>query len=309
MIRPLAATCLALLGASVLGCGSGTDLDASTSGDAPPGDGAASATMDAPTVRSDAFVGGDTSSDPADALGLDAPADACAREGGAGCGGGALTPCEAAAPALDVSFTMTTAAAGTSTSAMVRARHFLTGDVLTEQRTREEMTVSGTATDLLRVWRAATPSSQSIYSIAPATPHPTTLEPRARRDERAVTGRFDALATFPTYAMAMLECLDAADPERCLSGGGTLLDARRDELVDGQPCRVMSLGPSSEGVTVCVPQSCERRRTLYPLSLDGPGVTVTFTSLTEATHAENVVQEPAPCETAFSLVLCDHPDL
>ncbi|MCB9597636.1 MAG: hypothetical protein H6719_33265 [Sandaracinaceae bacterium] len=221
----------------------------------------------------------------------------------------ALPACPDVTPALDFTLTMTSTTPSGGVTASVRGRHYLdaTGG-LTEQRTREAMSAPA-ATDLLRIWRAASPGSQLIYTIAPATPHPMTLAPKARKDTVAIAGALNSLATFPSYAMEMLPCLDADDTVACLHARGRFTDTGVTEMVGTEACRVMMWG--DESLTLCVPADCDARRTLYPYWIHGPsGISVDFADPAPATHADVVVVEPSACTMpVMMLELCDHPDL
>lgn len=220
-----------------------------------------------------------------------------------------LAACPSATPATDVTLTMITTTPGGGATTDVRARHYLDTGMLTEQRTRETMTPGGGAmTDLLRIWTATSPTNQATYAIRPPTPHPTTLEPKARQGELMTTGVLDALATFPTYAREMLACLADADVIGCIDDRGTFTDLGTTDT-SGAPCREMRWADGT--ATVCVPAACDARRTLYPYWVQGPsGIRVDFESLAPATLDDVVFFEPSPCESiGAGIVLCDHPDL
>ncbi len=220
----------------------------------------------------------------------------------------ALPACPGVTPALDFTLTMTSTTPSGGVSTNVRGRHYLDGTgMLMEQRTRE--TMISPATDLLRIWRAASPGMQVIYAIGPPTPHPFTLEPKARRDAVAIAGELNSLATFPSYAIEMLACLDADDAVACLEARGRFSDMGTSEMVGSDACRVMRWG--DESLTLCVPADCDARRTLYPYWVRGPsGISVDFDSPSPATHADDVVIEPFACTFPVPMLeLCDHPDL
>ena len=151
----------------------------------------------------------------------------------------------------------------------------------------------------------------------PATPDPFTLESRARRDfVVSVASVFNGLATFPQYSQAMLDCYDyETDDEEiedptlyCLGLLGLFTDTENDITVDGETCRVFQFGDPS--VTVCVPEPCELRRTLFPLRLTAPQTVVDFLDLQVDVHDDDVVVEPYSCYFPVErLELCEHPDL
>ncbi|MCA9564441.1 MAG: hypothetical protein KC561_13185, partial [Myxococcales bacterium] len=218
--------------------------------------------------------------------------------------------------ARDASFTMVVDTSGSITTTGVRARNYFTDETLDEQRTREEWVSSGIPFSLLRIWEATAPNGQKIYTILPSTPDPFTLQPKARLDATGLdVGVFNGLATIPGYSQPMLGCLDASheDPDVdptlwCLDQEPEYHDTGVDATVDGHTCRIFEYG--SPEVTICVPEPCPLRRTLFPLRVTGPNTVVEFLDLAVDEHEDNVVVEPSPCgEPVPSLILCDHPDL
>jgi len=314
---------LVLLCLGLLACDPGDGEDAGVS----PGDGgdtltdAGDPSMDAGDTPMDAgdtpmdagdtpTDGGDTPTDAGGCIPLDGGDAATFPDGSVFCptGGGPLPECTDETPATDVSFTMVIMSPGGGLSTMVRARHYIDGGTLTEQRTRETMSPGGVAMDLLRVWTSAADTSQTIYTIQPPTPDPATLEPKARRSEATVTGVADLLATFPSYARELLPCLDAEDTIECLDDRGRFTDTGVTNT-DGPPCREMRWGDGL--ATVCVPESCDARRTLYPYWVQADsGFRWEFQSLTPTSFDDVVVVIPSPCaDVGGGIVLCDHPDL
>lgn len=234
-------------------------------------------------------------------------------------------------PAEGATFEMLVVADGRSDVTNVQAANYITTTMMGDppvrthgfdgQDTYEVREAGVGSSTLLRQWRAAAPASQTIFTIAPAVPHPITLVPSATRMVVSRGDSLNGLATFPDYAQILLPCLDdppEGDPPMdgtfaCLNRGGMIVDAGADAIVGGEMCRQMMFG----GVTVCVPYRRDLRSTLYPLRIESPPgpdgmATVEFRCLEPADIPASVFTPPGPCRVKtiagmFAGEYCDLP--